>query len=153
MGCGTGVVGKYLIEDDYVYTSYRRTMIMTDIDPMMLQLARINNSSKSEWIKFKQYDILGKSEVSEMLDLESLVITHGVLEHFSEEQIKTIMSNLSNSYDQIHYVPTDGYKTKSFGDENLWSVQKWIDLINPDIYLVNQADLFMIKSMDPDFRL
>ncbi|RGO88304.1 hypothetical protein DXA84_07845 [Phocaeicola vulgatus] len=79
----------------------------------------------------------------------SMVVTHGVLEHFADDDILKIISTYDNDnvLFQAHYVPTDRYKSPSFGDERLLSPEAWNALIKPDYYILdnNECDLYMFK--------
>ena len=66
--------------------------------------------------------------------------THGVLEHFTPRHIRKIIRNFDGITGKgqhtqrgihMHYVPTNKYKTKSFGDEHLWTPDYWVELTNP----------------------
>lgn len=79
---------------------------------------------------------------------DSLCITFGLLEHFSDEDIHKLMSIMPNS---VHYVPLGGlkgYKTPSFGDERLLNFSKWHDLLitdkgtMPAHRIIDHKDLF-----------
>ena len=78
-----------------------------------------------------------------------MVVTHGVLEHFSDDDIMKIISTYDNDnvLFQAHYVPTDRYKSPSFGDERLLAPEAWNALIKPDYYILdnNECDLYMFK--------
>ncbi len=86
---------------------------------------------------------------TKFFEMATLVVTHGVLEHFSDDDITKIIStyNDDNVLFQAHYVPTDHYETPSFGDERLLSVETWINLVKPDYYILdnNECDLYMFK--------
>jgi hypothetical protein len=75
-----------------------------------------------------------------------IVVTHGVLEHFTDKNIHKILKRYSDAGQKsVHYVPLDGYKTPSFGDERLLPYQYWIEQFKPTDYLVkNREDLIMI---------
>ena len=80
----------------------------------------------------------------------TVVVTHGVLEHFSDVDITRIMSTYNNDkvLFQAHYVPTSQYTSPSFGDERLLPTDYWITLVKPDYYLLdnNGKDLYMFKT-------
>lgn len=87
---------------------------------------------------------------TKFFETATLVVTHGVLEHFSDNDITKIIStyNDANVLFQAHYVPTDKYETPSFGDERLLSIETWISLIKPDYYILDngECDLYMFKT-------
>ena len=73
--------------------------------------------------------------------------SHGVLEHFDITDIKQIVSNLKErNVPMVHYVPTNKYKYRSFGNERLFSVEQWQNMVNPDktISFNNKHDLILI---------
>jgi SAM-dependent methyltransferase len=106
-GCGIASVSKQLVKEGIRCYGF-------DNDSSMLALSKKNVPQGG----FVQGDILS-------LDIGSnktLTVTHGVLEHFKDEQIECILSRFPNS---IHYVPLDKYTTPSFGDERLLSAEYW----------------------------
>lgn len=92
----------------------------------MLQMASINLSKFPYKIHYLQTDILSiNPEISDLIKAESypLVISHGVLEHFTNKEIASIIRNFPTP--QVHYVPLDKYNTPSFGDERLFAKKHW----------------------------
>ena len=155
MGCGIGTVSKLLI-NKFPEMSDRRfisTYLLTDVDGNMLDLAKKNLSG----------NLLGNSVVCSKHDLttgyipdeyllfswaKDVVVTHGVLEHFNQSEIKEFINTLDDNINvlaHIHYVPTSDYVTKSYGDENLWAMSTWIKLVEPDIIMKNGPDLYLVK--------
>jgi hypothetical protein len=60
------------------------------------------------------------------------IFSHGVLEHFKDEQIKYIIRRQKQEAQRvIHYVPTNKYVKQSFGDERLMSAKEWIKRFSP----------------------
>lgn len=58
--------------------------------------------------------------------------SHGVLEHFDQEDVKTIIKNqLAAAEVLVHYVPGNKHKTPSFGDERLLSLDEWKKMVRP----------------------
>ena len=167
LGCGTGIITKLLLSNSSSQMLGDKNFIVSDVSTFMLDLARLNMLSlegnlgefgtrRLKSLQYVQYDICSRdtidykpytyfSDINRYLDL---VITHGVLEHFNKEIIKdSILETLNNDLrigGHVHYVPTNEYTTKSFGDENLWSVSEWLELTNPDIAIKNGPDLFFI---------
>lgn len=117
MGCGIGSVSKALLKDGYTCEGF-------DLCEKMVELSNENTNSD----KFKKGDIFQIK-----IPVDVIGVSHGVLEHFSDKQIKNICESNKGS---IHYVPLDKYVTPSFGDERLLSYQHWIDLINPSEFLL-----------------
>lgn len=121
LGCGIGSISKSLKSRGFNSFGF-------DISEDMVDLANRNLGDS----RFYQGDIF-KTEFPE----DILKITHGVLEHFSDQEIKSICNRCKNS---LHYVPLDKYKTPSFGDERLLSYQHWIELVNPKAYVLFNDD-------------
>ncbi|NCD07417.1 MAG: class I SAM-dependent methyltransferase [Spirochaetia bacterium] len=92
----------------------------------MLQMASINLSKVSNSIHYLQADLLDiHPEISDLIKAESysLVISHGVLEHFTNKEIASIIKSFPTP--QVHYVPLNKYNTPSFGDERLLTQNYW----------------------------
>lgn len=121
MGCGIGSVSKALLKQGYTCSGF-------DLSPDMVELANTNVGANL----FRQGDIF-----KEQLPVDIIGVSHGVLEHFSDEQIQQICE--ANKY-SIHYVPLDKYVIPSFGDERLLPYQHWLDLVQPrDWFLFNKG--------------
>jgi len=59
-----------------------------------------------------------------------MIISQGVLEHFSDSQINKYMERMLLIGKRVAFsVPLDKFKNKSFGDERLMSVEKWQELM------------------------
>lgn len=131
VGSGTSLVTKLL--------QVNKDIIITDKNPAMLALSTQNYTKK---VQRYAYSILNKHNFK-----ADLVYSHGVLEHFNPMQLKKIRDNLTlPGVTNIHYVPTIGYASKSFGDENLWNISQWLDIIHPDRYIITNEgkDLTLI---------
>lgn len=129
IGCGIGSITKLL--------KPKSKYLISDINQQMLNLSFLNTKRKG-FI----YDI--KTPLNSKVDL---IHSHGVLEHFSDTEIYSIIKNQLNcTKNLIHYVPSNKYKTKSFGDENLWSKEEWEKICNPNkiIEFNNKYDLMLI---------
>ena len=118
LGCGIGSVSKA------IGGNFRGI----DIDPMMVHLANKNTSTTN----FTVGDIF-----ESVGDCSTLSVTHGVLEHFTDQQIEEICRSCCNS---IHYVPLDKYKTPSFGDERLLPYEHWLELATPITWMLFNDD-------------
>ncbi len=115
-----------------------------DINPFMIKLAK-DNCGQGYWY---EDDILNPAYNLEYIN-RALAITHGVLEHFTNEEIRRIFRRYrKNKTPSIHYVPLDKYITPSFGDERLLPYTYWLDLIEPDEYKVfnDGHDLWFYKK-------
>lgn len=127
LGCGIGSVSKALMKEGFNCSGF-------DICEKMVWLSNENTNTTN----FYKGDIFDAK-----VPVDVLGVSHGVLEHFSDEQIQLICSQNKNS---IHYVPLDKYKTPSFGDERLLPYQHWIDLVNPrEFILFNDGFDFCFK--------
>lgn len=140
-GCGTGLVTKVL--NDWGIRPYKYFLI--DSCPKMLDLAREQTEKLSVDIKFLQHDIRRPL----LLPKLDVAYGHGVLEHFSDEEIRRIVGNqrvLAKKV--IHYVPSNKYETPSFGDERLMTPKEWLKICQPhDIVEFNEGkDLILIWS-------
>lgn len=124
-GCGPGTVSKALNRND---------IIQMDIDPMILSLAKNNNK---RFIGDLRYNSTKKVDY---------IITHGVLEHLSHvDLLKIFTSYLLRTKHFIHYVPSNKYKTPSFGDERLMSKEYWMTFNITVIEFNDGFDLLLIK--------
>ena len=137
-GCGIGNVSKA----HHLFGQHpAKNYLLTDVDNRMLMLAAKNMEGISN-VEFANENILEECDYPE----ETLVITHGVLEHFSDADLLKIMHRHrhENVKHQGHYVPLDGYSAPSFGDERLLSAMDWIYKITPNAIEMNEnKDLFM----------
>ena len=137
-GCGIGNVSK----SHYLFGKNKaKHYLLTDIDNAMLMLAYKNLEGVSNKT-FVNENILDEC----VYEKDTLVITHGVLEHFSDENIAKIIARYNNDHVKFHghYVLLDGYLKPSFGDERLLSAMDWIHKVNPSsIEMTNNEDLFM----------
>lgn len=142
-GCGIGNVSKcvFCSLSDYV-----SSMMFSDINKNMLSLCMDNTRGIHPDVSYYIENICAPK----FFLPSTCVITHGVLEHFDDRYIKEIMSTYDDKrvVMQAHYVPTDAYKIKSFGDERLLPVQYWVDLVKPDYCILDNGgcDLYMFKK-------
>lgn len=143
LGCGIGSISKFLLYNNISCWGI-------DISQKMCDLANKNNTVHSNYNQNLFYPIFIKGNILSVKDpltfnVSNLHVSHGVLEHFSDIDILRIIKSIPNS---IHYVPLEGYKTPSFGDERLLPKEYWIELCNPIDYFTfnNGKDLvFKIK--------
>jgi hypothetical protein len=65
--------------------------------------------------------------------LPDVIHSHGLLEHFSDEDIRKIIKASCNDGARVivHYVPSDRYEQPSFGDERLMSAGQWHEIVAP----------------------
>lgn len=120
IGCGLGTVTRGLLDRAPWFASFE----MSDRDPEMLNMARTR--FKDGQVCWYKHDALkGPLPLS-----SDIVHSHGLLEHFSDDEIRWIIYNHSRSRVQIHYVPGE-YPTPSFGDERLMKASQWQEICNP----------------------
>lgn len=130
-GCGIATISKIIMQRVNINLS------MFDIDPDQVELSRENINSNSPYIG-SIFEKQGKTD---------LIFSHGVLEHFSDHDIRNILNRQKEEANiVIHYVPTNMYKTPSFGDERLMSVESWVNKFNPEYHFAfnNGHDLVLI---------
>lgn len=146
-GCGTALVSCLLYHLGRAYETYPEFHAM-DRDKGMLKLAEQNvNTIGRGKINLFHGDITN-------LDLgyfsNSLVITHGVLEHLSSQQLEVVLNKYHKQrVNHLHYVPTDVYSEKSFGDERLLPYQEWLDIVKPTHWVLDNSgkDLYMLTKV------
>lgn len=119
LGCGIGSISKALRKQGF-------TCEGIDLSHNMVNLA---NKNIGEEI-FKQGDLL---KLNFNCLSNTLSVSHGVLEHFSDKDIIKITNKALGS---IHYVPLDKYVTPSFGDERLLPYEYWLELVKPQDYFL-----------------
>ncbi len=137
MGCGLGNITKALIREN---KNCQYKIIDNKSDIIELAIKHID-CSVVDWDLF---DITMPFPYNERCDL---IHSHGVLEHFSDDQIHEILKNqLKISPVLIHYVPSNKYDYKSYGDERLLSKEYWKENFNPtDIIEFNNGYDLILK--------
>ena len=99
--------------------------MVSDFDCAMMFLARMNLRPLP--VKLSFHDIR-----QPIMDPVDIIHSHGVLEHFNKNEICTIIkAQLKRTTYLAHYVPSNKYITKSFGDELLMSKEAWQYLVHP----------------------
>lgn len=113
-GCGIGTISVLLkqINSNLKINGF-------DIDEIQVKNAILNSNSN---IDFFTADIKNYQPST----IYDIIFSHGVLEHFNDIDIQAII-NRQRKYAKtiIHYIPTNKYNYKSFGDERLLSVNYW----------------------------
>ena len=124
-GGGLGNASRILLED--IKDSKH---IILDIDVNMLELS---NKNLEETRKYN-FQVL-KHDIRDLfrgIKLD-LIHSHGVLEHFQDEEIQEIIKKqLKICNKLVHYVPSYKYEIPSFGDERLLTSKNWYDICKPD---------------------
>lgn len=126
-GCGIGTPSKELFED----IPYPNA-ILYDICPKMVEMTKKNLSGKNP--SFSESQVLQDDCITSLIKPKSgLIFAHGVLEHFSDNDIRRIIGLQKLLAETVvHYVPTDKYHSPSFGDERLMNEGKWKGIANHD---------------------
>lgn len=129
-GIGIGSVSKYLIKQGVKTAGF-------DLCPEMVRLCKTNNPTIECYVG---------NIFENQNDVVDIVVTHGVLEHFLDVDIKFILNRYKGEgCSSVHYVPLNGYDKPSFGDERLLPWQHWVDTFNPTKFkVVNNKDLYML---------
>lgn len=136
-GCGIGTITKILIDQKVGDIHH-----LLDNCRSMLAMAHQNLTG----LEFEMYlhNILKPFDFVEKLDM---IHSHGVLEHFSDQDIRQIISNQKDlAKVLVHYVPSHKYDKPSFGDERLLTVDEWKKICQPTeiIEFNNGYDLILI---------
>lgn len=124
LGCGTALTTK-LCNYSGVFG--------IDADIEMLKFAKINAPTiipiKMNLVRFRP-------------DHQMAIYSHGVLEHFSDIQIRALIAKCKRTNCRmVHYVPTIKYALPSFGDERLLSKDYWVNLTRPTGYIESNDGL------------
>ena len=146
VGCGIGTISKAVYQQNPSYTFY-----LVDKSKAMIAAA-IEHFGKDRAINdLNQIIFLHGDVLYEYITPSDVCFSHGLLEHFDPPDINKIIMRLkAYSACMVHYVPTDKYGKPSFGDERLWSVDKWRRICRPDwVETFNDGhDLMMVWDND-----
>ena len=122
LGCGAGNITK-MVRQYHLYKNF--TLI--DSCPKMLSLAIENNPIMN--CNFVCADVTKNINIPLEMD-RTVIHSHGLLEHFNDEEICRIVALASNyAKTQIHYVPGAKYEKPSRGDERLMTKQDWHSIL------------------------
>lgn len=123
-GCGTGVLSIFLANNGFDVTS-------VDSDKDMLTIANKISTKYHKKPHFMKKDI---NKLNYPNNHFGVVFSHGVLEHFNDTQIVSILKRqLKISHTLIFSIPTDYLdenKDRYHGNERFLSREKWINLIS-----------------------
>lgn len=118
LGCGAANISASVhLLSERVYIGH----VLVDICPRMLSLAMENMRQVQAAAMYAQKSIL---DLPVYWPKPDLVHSHGVLEHFTDEEIISIVER-HKGVPQYHYVPGAKYKTPSRGDERLMTEEQW----------------------------
>lgn len=134
-GCGAGTCSALLDGE----------VSMIDCNLQMLDLAKQQMVQIGINAVIEQGNILDIDDYAFNGAIGKVIHSHGVLEHFSDEDIHKILAIQLSVTNKpiIHYVPTDGYDEPSRGDERLLPIKHWVGTFKPSHYVTNGADLYM----------
>lgn len=119
LGSGTATITRSLIDCEDVIADF----VASDIDPEMRSMSTLRLMGTS--------GIVCAQEARQASPrYNDIVHSHGLLEHFCDHDIRTIISKHKCARAQIHYVP-GLYPFPTYGDERLMSVEDWRRICNP----------------------
>lgn len=130
-GCGIASISKALC-----WIRPEITIEARDICKDQLSLAA-QNVAELPQITLRKDSILSRHSMDSRTDV---IYSHGVLEHFDDQQINYILyRQRSQAKRVVHYVPTNQYDSPSFGCERLMPASWWVDRWEPD-WVIEQND-------------
>lgn len=136
IGCGAGNITKILRE----MQQKSHLHLLVDSCPKMLSLALENNPSPDCTFKCGDARQLG-------LYPTDVIHSHGLLEHFSDEDIRQIVKiGTACAPIQIHYVPGAKYLKPSRGDERLMTVDQWN-------YILKELGKISVSTFNNDYDI
>lgn len=118
IACGTGTITAALMQRHRPFCAFE----MSDYSDEMMDMAAIR---LPHVVTFKHDALHGGLPIS-----ADIVHSHGLLEHFSDAEIRRIIQNHSATRLQVHYVPGE-YPVPSYGDERLMPLSKWVEICQP----------------------
>lgn len=140
-GCGIGSITKLLMRQDP-----HRHHTLVDISVPMLRLTS-TNLGEGNYTLYR-HDITRPFHQTGF----DVAHSHGVLEHFRDEDIRSIISHQRRIAERlIHCVPTDKYDAPSYGDERLLSAERWREICRPDCIIpINDGfEIVMLWERSP----
>jgi SAM-dependent methyltransferase len=124
IGCGIGTISA-IIGSAFP----RSTLVLADANLTMLERAakRLAELGMHERVAMFELDLTA-SDAKPSWE-PSVVHSHGLLEHFSDEQAAAIVDRHRDHY-QVHYIP-GLYESQSYGDERLLPLEHWRKVLRP----------------------
>lgn len=125
LGAGTGVISAII---GRVFP--RAALVVADNDFAMIQMAaqRLAAEGLHEQVSMFEADILDPTVKPDGWH-PTVVHSHGVLEHFTDEEARGVIDRHRDFY-QVHYIP-GLYPEPSFGDERLLPLDHWVKALKP----------------------
>lgn len=155
LGCGIGSITKVLCELGAL--NHR----LYDCNPYMLELAEKNlkkfidqyhvvteyrNITTNEaWSNFNAWERFILTKVKDNVGIK-IVHSHGVLEHFDDDEIYSTLSYWQDDCIHYHYVPSHKYKEPSFGDERLLTADAWKQITGMNVIEFNNGYDYIITN-------
>jgi SAM-dependent methyltransferase len=125
VGCGLATITKLLIQgrSKRPWVGFRAY----DLSPDMVALAKENLSEDGD------YPVLVGDMRDRLSCYPDIIHGHGVLEHYSDEDIRRTIEahSWSGARVALHYVPGEGYEKPTFGDERLMGISEWKRIAQP----------------------
>lgn len=141
LGCGISSItwALYQLCGKHYYSGMDNSVEMLKLSYINLNNAGVVENNDVELIRhdirnfypFKQFDV---------------VHSHGVLEHFSDEEIQAILKH-NRSAAHFHYVPSAKYTTKTMGDERLLTPDYWRKLTKMNVIEFNEGYDLIITNI------
>lgn len=119
LGAGTATITRSLIDE----VKSTADFIASDINPEMRRMSTFRLMGTSAVV-------CEQDAKKPSLCYNDIVHSHGLLEHFSDQEIRQIIREHKCARAQIHYVP-GLYPYPTYGDERLMSVDEWRRICNP----------------------
>lgn len=123
-GCGIATITKILAQDADPHCF---DFWACDNNTDQVANAKANLAMMRTHIEVRRENILERAQAA-----VDIIHSHGVLEHFSDEDIDLILARQKADCPVlVHYVPLEGWGTKSYGDERLLPIGYWVDRFKP----------------------
>lgn len=120
-GCAEGMTSIYLSHLGY-------EILGIDNNSKLIEKAKEANVYLRGNARFAVHDIFSIDTLDDKFDF---TFSHGVMEHFSEEDIKILVDKqLKVASRVIFSVPSKRYGKKDFGNENLWTYKHWLHILS-----------------------
>ncbi len=123
VGCGSGITTTKLGLEGYTTTGI-------DSDPDMITLAQSIAKKQRSKAVFKIDDIRSLSSITDYIDV---IFSNGVMEHFSDEDIVSIVNlHLLHAHYVIISIPSNYFSDnqKIHGDERFMSTESWRKILS-----------------------
>jgi SAM-dependent methyltransferase len=118
IGAGTGTITRAL-----QWRGRKARFCASDIDPEMVDRTKERLKEFAAVSVYRENAFLGGTRAD-------VVHSHGMLEHFCDDNIRQVIDNYRHAHTQVHYVP-GLYDKPTFGDERLMSVDAWWKICKP----------------------